>query len=482
MNKKNLVSSFINILWMIFIILLPFTSLPLAAKILHASMVAAPSIIIMGLLLITWGMRTFFKNKSLFLSKTILLFTFISILSSLLAFFISIPVFQEFSIIRTELEGIITLLIGVGFYTLISNFINNAETLNKTIRVIAYSMIPLTIWCLVQFLTWSLNNQYPEIVWEIQSYVSTSGNLYPSRITGFAYEPSWLAHILNMFYIPLWFGFVANNTSCFNKRIFKVSFETILLLISIILLIFTKSRVGLVSFGLMSLYFLFLMHNKIVHKINEWINHKSAKFSTKLISVCLVLIYLVSLFFGVIVLSKFDSRMENLLNPQTYQKQNLISIANEFQFAERIMYWQAGWEVFNDYPIFGVGLGNSGFYFEEKLPSFAWALDEPRTLFFRASYLPNNKNLWTKLLSETGIVGFGIFFIWLISILKDSITLIDKPAPIIKTFGLIGVFMFITFISEGFSIDSFALPYFWILPGMVTAVMNFPNLLPNKPE
>ncbi len=77
-------------------------------------------------------------------------------------------------------------------------------------------------------------------------------------------------------------------------------------------------------------------------------------------------------------------------------------------FAERILYWETGWNIFNDHPLIGVGLGNYGFYFEKYMPAFASALDEPREILFRANYQANNKNLWTRLLSETGIIGFII--------------------------------------------------------------------------
>ena len=62
----------------------------------------------------------------------------------------------------------------------------------------------------------------------------------------------------------------------------------------------------------------------------------------------------------------------------------------------------------------GVGQGNYGFYFEKYMPAFAYVLDEPRDILFRANYQANNKNLWTRLLSETGIIGFIIYVTWMI--------------------------------------------------------------------
>jgi O-antigen ligase len=160
--------------------------------------------------------------------------------------------------------------------------------------------------------------------------------------------------------------------------------------------------------------------------------------------------------------------MESLFEVDTYQNRNLFSIANEFVFAERILYWQTGWHVFNDYPIFGVGLGNVGFFFEEYMPSFAWALDEPRHLIYQANYQGNVKNLWIRLLSETGIIGFSCFGIWLMLLLLRSYQFQRKESRLHNYWGLVGKIAILTLLIEGFSIDTFALPYYWIIFGFVS--------------
>lgn len=469
--------------WGLFLILLPFTSLPLTAKVLRSSMVAAPSIIFMGLLLIFWMVPKLIKKENLYFSKPLILFLFFAIISSLISYFINIPVQKNISIFKTQAEGLITLFIGFGFYILISNYISSERILKKTIQIIAVSVIPLFIWSGIQLISWLILGGYPEILVKIQSYLSTSGNLYRSRMTGFAFEPSWFAHMLTMLYIPLWLGLTIQNISVFQKKILKISYENILLIISVFFLIFTKSRIGLVSFVFMSLFLLVKIHNVLINFLKKYfISFLKMNLSNLLISLILFLIYAIGLVSSIFFISKFDKRMENLLNPATYQNQQLSSIANEFQIAERMMYWQAGWRVFNDYPILGVGLGNAGFFFEEKLPSFAWALDEPRNIFYRADYLPNNKNLWTKILSETGILGFSAFVIWLVVIWSQASLLKRHADPLYQSIGYAGLFALIAFVVEGFSIDSFALPYYWVITGFVSAVFQYLYLLPRKFE
>lgn len=460
-----------QVIWYSLLIFLPFTSLPLAAKLLRSSMVSAPSIIFMALLFIILITQALVKRKQLFLPKPLLIFFLAALFSCSTAYFIDIPIIRDFSIINNEIEGIITLTIGVSFIIVFINFLSDRNILIQSIRAIAFSMIPVVIWSAIQFGSWMLFNEYPEIVSSIQGFVSTSGNLYKGRITGFAYEPSWFAHLLNMVYLPLWMGLSITNTTVFKRQLFKINIENYLLLISIALLILTKSRVGYVTFAFMALFYFVKLQGGIVRLVGQIFNKKfKQNINNKLISLFLIFAYILSFAGGIFLVSKFDSRMENLLNPDFYNNQNISSIANEFQFAERIMYWQSGWRVFNDYPILGVGLGNSGFFFKEKLPEFAWALDEPRDIFYYENYLPNNKNLWTKLLSETGIIGFGFFVIWLITILSKSILLTTKKDRLLQSLGYIGIFACIAFVFEGFSIDSFALPYFWIIPGIVSAI------------
>jgi O-antigen ligase len=278
-------------------------------------------------------------------------------------------------------------------------------------------------------------------------------------------------------------GLTIQNISVFRKKFLKISFENILLFFSIVFLIFTKSRIGLVTLAFMSIYLMIKIHTYLIKQARELVIHIfKINLSNFYISGILTIIYIIGLITSIFFISKFDKRMENLLNPATYQNQQLSSIANEFQIAERVMYWQAGWRVFNDYPILGVGLGNSGFFFEEKLSSFTWALDEPRNIFYREDYLPNNKNLWTKILSETGIVGFSMFFIWLVLIWSQANLLKRHNNPLYQGIGYAGLFAMIAFVFEGFSIDSFALPYYWLIAGFVSAVYQYLYLLPRKSE
>ncbi len=83
--------------------------------------------------------------------------------------------------------------------------------------------------------------------------------------------------------------------------------------------------------------------------------------------------------------------------------------------------------------------------------------------------LTNAKNFWTRLLGETGILGFAIFISWLFQFAQDARYLYKQGGSSFgKTMGLFGGLTLLAFLLEGFSLDTFGLPYYWISFGLST--------------
>lgn len=468
--KQNKKEKLLDYFWYLLIFLLPFTSLPIASKLLQSEMVAAPSIlillIILVLLLLTYKTKSLFSHAQI---QPLFVFGGFALLSSLLSFLIPIPIQKNFSIFQNFIQGLITLSIGISFYFVTINLIKSKRHLNRTIKVIMLSFIPLAIWCILQFFFGQIQNEYPHWMQQIQQTITTSGNLYRNRLTGFAFEPSWLAHQMNMFYIPIWISASFTRQSIFKKWKNLLIIEDLFLVLSIFILLFSKSRVGWITIIFVLSYILYKINQKFLLKFQNKFRTQSKKIIPKLFPFLLIISYIILLVIGLFFFSRFDSRMENLFKVETYQNRNIFSIANDFVFAERILYWQTGWKIFNDYPIFGVGLENVGFFFEEYMPAFAWALDEPRHLIYQAEYQGNIKNLWFRLLAETGIIGFLSFGLWLFLLLILINRYQKSNLPTYNFLGMVGKIALISLIIEGFSIDSFALPYYWIILGLVSS-------------
>jgi O-antigen ligase len=159
-----------------------------------------------------------------------------------------------------------------------------------------------------------------------------------------------------------------------------------------------------------------------------------------------------------------------------YPNEVAYEVANRVAFAERVAYWQAGMATFADHPLLGVGLGNAGFFIESNLPGYAYRLTEIKDLRSGAfAGLPNPKNLWVRLLAETGLVGFAAFLSWWVLTGATALVLWRRCDGLKRLLGLAGVLGLLAAVGEGFSLDTFALPHVWILAGLVARASVTPD-------
>ncbi len=100
------------------------------------------------------------------------------------------------------------------------------------------------------------------------------------------------------------------------------------------------------------------------------------------LTLTLVIVYLVAVFGLAYGLSQVDERLQDLFNPDILTSSSFYTLTSRLRFAERVVYWATGWRTFNDYPILGVGLGNAGFFFPDKMPSYGWNLWETTRTFY----------------------------------------------------------------------------------------------------
>lgn len=141
---------------------------------------------------------------------------------------------------------------------------------------------------------------------------------------------------------------------------------------------------------------------------------------------------------------------------------------------ERIYSWTAAWEMFLDYPVFGVGPGNFNWNFETYEPQkgFGGKLHGGRAAH----------SLYFTLLSELGIAGVIIYFLMLKANWKDRKELIrlgiNNKEPIFKkahylTLALSG--SLVGFLVSGTFISVLYYPSFWILIAFSLALRKVVN-------
>jgi hypothetical protein len=466
-------------LWFLFFFLLPVTSFPWMTALKISSMVAPPSVLILAVLILVWFIPYLLRSGQLPVqSIPLILFGLVGIAASILSIYQPVPPFRDNQVIRVDVEAFITLGVGIALFLLVAVWAQDRARLRFALRIINWTGLVVMLWSLVQFYYLKTLGHYPQWMWDIESFFS-SGRLYEGRVTGLAFEPSWHAHQLNMLYLPFWLAATVTGSTAHAHRLWKISLENVLLAIGAFVLFITLSRVGLLAFMLMIAFMIFYANIKLIGWLQRKILAGSGKAQTRsrfavvgltvVMSLLLVVIYaagLLGLGYG---LSKVDYRMAQLFDVQFLKEASFVQYANRLVFAERIVFWEAGWGAFNARPLFGVGLGNAGFFFQKTLSSYSWALTEVRTVMYQASAVPNIKNLWVRVLAETGVVGFAFFLSWLFGLWQSARIVRASSDRFIRSFGWAGSFVIVGLLVEGFSVDTFALPYYWVSLGLLAA-------------
>lgn len=468
--------------WWLLIVLLPFTSFPLVKKLTGAPMVAPASLLVLAVLSLVWLVPGLLRGMSLpRLALPLLAFITSALVSCGLAFFQPIPRFRDMSVLKSEVEALATLAVGALFFMCVAVWPRRHERLNFILRWVNWSGAAIIGWSLLQAFFWRQSHSYPVWMEEIQRLISTS-SLFQDRAAGFAFEPSWLAHQLNMLYLPFWLAAAVRGTTVHRLHWKRVTFETLLLGGGLLTMIISKSRVGLLAFLLTVAYLLLLGNLWLVNwmkarvlrrsRMTGW-RRRTVEWLVPLgLFVALLVLYTGLLLGAGVAVSRYDVRMKKLFDFQTLRTESFLRYANQLVFAERLVFWQAGYDIFNDHPVLGVGIGNSGFYFQEKLNAYSWSLTEVRTLMYQWTSLPNIKSLWVRILAETGAAGAAFFATWLLGLWRAAAWLRRYGGQLSASIGLAGQFVLVAFLVEGFSVDTFALPYYWVSLGLVAAAFG----------
>ncbi len=484
----------LDFLWAAALISLPFTSFPLLVNLTGAIVAPLAAIPIFFLILIWFIPYVLRRGTIPRESLPLVFFILIAILASALAFFLDIPGFKGRTLPGQELRALVTFVIGLAFYVSFSSWPQNTTRLHKTCQWLNIGGIITVIWTFFQaYYIFIQADQYAGWMVKIQEWVVFTSPYFAtptSRVTGFTYEASWFAHLMVMLYIPLWLAATYQRTSAFKFRILRLSLENILLVMGVGLFFLTSPRIGLISFFLIGVFIFLKINLAILRRLvsfiasRQWFQQSRIQATlrlgvTLLTSGLMLAVYTAALAAVIYFASKRDWRMELLVTkPPTWleikafltlQESVLLSLAHRLAFMERMVYWFTGWHVFNDHPWFGVGLGNAGFFALDQTPAIGWASFEIRALLFRLPHLPNIKSLWVRLFAETGLVGFSVFVTWLVTLFRSAHITMPSNQPTLQMIALAGQLSLIALIGEGFSIDSFAMPYFWVTAGLIAA-------------
>ena len=476
---------FINItqkvLWAFFLVALPVTSFPfLPAELGGKTQVRPLSIYPLLILIILVTLPQLFKKPLPITFLPLFAFIVAALISSLLSLTLDIEVFKGVTAIARILRSLITLGIGVAAYLTTVLVHRNWDDLKSSLKWLYIGFMLVLFWGTLQSVyIVRFEDGYFNILNKIQSLISTQ-NLYQTRISGFTYEPKWFAEQITFLLMPWLVASILTKRSVFRWHYHWISIELILLIWSAIVLVFTFSRTGL--FVLVLLTFISVLLSRSIRKPRKptslsphrrrWLRVLEAVLVTVALTAVLIFAGSRNAYFSRLWRYWSDEKARN----KTY----LEYIA----FGQRFVYAETALRIAEAYPVFGVGLGNYAFFFDQKLPDRPYQ-NSPEiirqiTPTEKGNQLITPKNLYARLLAETGLVGTLIFTTFIMAILGCALYLFFAPLPESKFWGTAGLLGIAVFVTVVFSTDSFAVPNLWVVFGLITAATRFTVPVPEE--
>jgi len=286
-----------------------------------------------------------------------------------------------------------------------------------------------------------------------------------NRISGLAYEPAWLAGQLATTFIPFLFAAVLTNF-----RISRLKWlEPVLLALSLLVVLATYSRGGLLTtVAAAGLTFLFFGRNIIRATWKWFINGFRGRMLDILFRVGMVATVL-GVFVGAFLFLGQKNFFRRLWETDA---QTLSEYIVDINAGARGAYSAGALAAFEEYPLTGVGLGASGFYIYQNLPD--WALTTVPEIAKQMNpenrLYPNPKNLYVRLLAETGLIGFFLFLAFQFHILGDMLNLLRREEPWARFASVAGVFAWLAITFYNFTQDSLTTPNIWLVSGVLVGL------------
>jgi O-antigen ligase len=476
-------------IWIALLVSIPVTTFPVLSKALGGETPVAPlALIPLALLTVLWLFPYALKGGKIpGVASPLLGFGLVALIAAVAATLLPILPYKGLTPPGREARALLTIALGLSFY-LVASILPGTEARRKiSLRAIYLGAGVAFAWASVQgWVALSGADHVPLIITRIQHLFSVR-DPFVDRVVGMSYEPSWLGNQLMVLYIPLLAAATFTRRSVFSDRRGWLSVESVMLLWSMAVLALTKSRISQISLLLLASLGLIAAGWKILAAVERRIGWMppSGRAPQRILLAVLNLLILAALVMGLAsgaaaavgradprlwALSSMGDRLAEIR--RLYPNDVAMAVGDRLAFAERLVYWISAFRTFSLYPVLGVGPGNAGFFFEQTLPEYGLRLSEIQAVLRSPSFgFPNPKNLWTRLLAETGIVGLVLFIVWLGLVGFGSLVLWRRGRRLEPYLGLAGVLAVLAQLVEGFSLDSFALPQLWILFGLTTAAV-----------
>jgi len=470
-------------LWALTLLTVPVTSFRFMPFMGADSQVRPLSLIPAGLLLFVIVIRSMQQRRLLFWNTSmvpLLAFLLAALLSSALGFFLAPPDLYNYAYSSRLLRAWVTFGVGMIFFIVPMSMNRDEQDLKFTLKWLFIGLAGHVLWSLVQlFYFYIVENYFNEQIFsnwldQIQKTVMMAGLSPNRRISGLALEPSWLAAQVVTIYLPWFFAAVVKGYIWSKPR----WLAPVCLVACGGLILFTFSRSGILIAVLAVLLTFLVTGSDWIRRAWLWfgrpfraqytIRSRQSMQAAVRIVICAAL--LAGLAGGALIVS------QNKYFASIWQsdKRDPISYLVDIYAGPRLAAAWAGWTIFVQYPLTGVGLGATGLYFHQALPDWAhFNITEVSQLFSPAAQIyPNAKNLYIRVLAETGIVGFWLLLSFYLLLLGKIRGLLRSPRRELIFVGTASLLAWIGIMVLGFTQDSFAMLNIWMPLGILVGMEN----------
>ena len=364
------------------------------------------------------------------------------------------------------IRALVTLIIGIAFFVSAVWMNKDEEDLRFTVQWIFAGLCLNIAWSGLQAVTFYTGLLEKEMVTHWQLAFSMRELVRTNRISGLAYEPAWLAGQIATTFFPFLFAAVLTK-----YRLTRLSWlEPALLVLTTLVLLATYFRGGLLivvgTSGLMMLLF----GRDILKGMWTWFigGFKERRFMSFIFRLSIIIAF-VGIIVGAFV---FLSQKNYFRRLWEINADSLSEYIVDINAGARGAYSVGALGAFSEYPLTGVGLGGSGFYIYQNLPD--WALttvpEIAKQLNPSNRLYPNPKNLYVRLLAETGLFVFVLFIAFLFNALGETLSLFKRNEPWARFAVVAGVFAWVAIALYNFTQDSLTTPNIWIVPGILVGL------------
>lgn len=457
--------------WALFLLCLPVTSFPYFPKEMGGVALVRPlSLYPLLILLVLFTLPFLFSRPVPKTLLTLVPFTLVALGSSILSTIQGIEPALGISVAARTIRALLTLGIGCAIYFTVTLYPRTIPDLHNSLRWLYLGFVLALLWGSLQAVyVISFDSQYFQLLKNLQTYISTR-TLFTNRISGMTYEPNWFAEQISVLLMPWLLASVLSGHSAFRWRWRWLTAEWLLLVWSVVILVFTFSRAGLVNLiGLVVISVLFLRPRRAIAPGSP----RAARliWLRRILEVGLVLAILMTGLYSASKKNPFFARLWDYWTE--VNETSLVDYLDYVGFGARLMYAEAAFNIYDSQPVFGIGLGNFAFYVDEALPDRLLAKN-PEILRILTPDIGRNrlvtpKNFYLRILTETGLIGAAAFSAFLIAILGCVLALFYTRENSTDFWGKAGLLALLAFVMAAVSFDSFALPNIWVNFGLITA-------------